>query len=71
MLADLDPGLLGAAAEKLAAGGAKVAVMAGDLSQQEVAGRTINAAIEHHGKLDILVNNARGGVLRPFLQHTP
>jgi 2,3-dihydroxy-2,3-dihydro-p-cumate dehydrogenase len=71
VLADLDPALLDVAAEKLAAGGARVAAVAGDLSQQEVAERTIAAATEHHGGLDILVNNAGGGILRPFLAHTP
>jgi 2,3-dihydroxy-2,3-dihydro-p-cumate dehydrogenase len=71
VLADLDAGLLDMAAEKLSAAGAKVAVVAGDLSQQEVAERTIGAAVNQYGNLDILVNNAGGGILRPFLQHTP
>ncbi len=36
-----------------------------------MAERTIAAASTHFGGLDILVNNAGGGVLRPFLDHTP
>jgi 2,3-dihydroxy-2,3-dihydro-p-cumate dehydrogenase len=71
VLADLDEKTLAAAAERLAAAGARVAVEAGDLSSQKVAERTIGAAVARHGKLDILVNNAGGGILRPFLQHTP
>jgi 2,3-dihydroxy-2,3-dihydro-p-cumate dehydrogenase len=71
VLADLDPGLVGSAAERLSAAGAKVVVQAGDLSVQGVAERTIVAAVDNFGALDILVNNAGGGILRPFLQHTP
>jgi len=71
VVADLDQRLLDEATEKLASGGAEVVAVSGDLSQQEVAKRTIDAAVHHHGGLDILVNNAGGGVLRPFLQHTP
>jgi len=42
-----------------------------DLSQEAGAVRLLDAAIARWGKIDILVNNAGGGVIRPFLQHTP
>jgi 2,3-dihydroxy-2,3-dihydro-p-cumate dehydrogenase len=43
----------------------------GDLSDETVAGALIAQAIAQHGRIDILVNNAGGGILRPFLDHTP
>jgi 2,3-dihydroxy-2,3-dihydro-p-cumate dehydrogenase len=44
---------------------------AGDLSDEATAGRLISETIAQHGKIDILVNNAGGGIIRPFLEHTP
>lgn len=46
-------------------------VMAADLSQEAQARRVIDAALSRFGKIDILVNNAGGGIIRPFLDHTP
>jgi 2,3-dihydroxy-2,3-dihydro-p-cumate dehydrogenase len=43
----------------------------GDLSDDKVAGNLVDMAIKQHGRIDILVNNAGGGILRPFLDHTP
>ena len=43
----------------------------GDLSDETVAGQLIAQTIAQHGRIDILVNNAGGGILRPFLAHTP
>jgi 2,3-dihydroxy-2,3-dihydro-p-cumate dehydrogenase len=43
----------------------------GDLSDEKVAGELIAQAMRQHGRIDILVNNAGGGILRPFLDHTP
>ena len=42
-----------------------------DLSQEEGATAIVRTAIERWGRVDILVNNAGGGVIRPFLEHTP
>lgn len=63
MVADLD----GAKARE--AGGA--ASFAGDLADEETAGRLIAITVDTLGALAILVNNAGGGILRPFLDHTP
>jgi 2,3-dihydroxy-2,3-dihydro-p-cumate dehydrogenase len=71
VVADLDQRLLADAVKHLASGGAEVVAEAGDLSKREVAERTIGAATRSFGTLDILVNNAGGGILRPFLDHTP
>jgi 2,3-dihydroxy-2,3-dihydro-p-cumate dehydrogenase len=43
----------------------------GDLADPEVAARLIDASIERFGAIDILVNNAGGGIIRPFLTHSP
>ncbi|SEP87731.1 2,3-dihydroxy-2,3-dihydro-p-cumate dehydrogenase [Solimonas aquatica] len=71
VIADLDAESLEAAARRLRDKGASLYAEAGDLANQKVAERTIGAALQHFGRLDILANNAGGGVLRPFLQHTP
>ncbi len=42
-----------------------------DLSREDGAVKLAEAAMARWGKIDILVNNAGGGVIRPFLQHTP
>ena len=72
VIGDLDQAQVDAAVDELIADfGVKVVGVAGDLSQQSVAEATIKAAIDHYGRLDVLINNAGGGILRPFLDHTP
>jgi 2,3-dihydroxy-2,3-dihydro-p-cumate dehydrogenase len=43
---------------------------AGELHQPGVAGDLTAAAVETLGHVDVLVNNAGGGVIRPTLEHT-
>lgn len=72
VIADLDAARLAeAAAELRAAYEVAVETATGDLAEESVARETIDTATRTHGRLDILVNNAGGGVIRPFLEHTP
>lgn len=50
---------------------AEVASIAQDLSTESGARAAISYALEQFGRIDILVNNAGGGIIRPFLEHTP
>lgn len=43
----------------------------GNLAKEGEAARLIAKTLARFGKIDILVNNAGGGILRPFLDHTP
>ena len=45
-------------------------VFAGDLHQPGVADDLTAAAVETLGHVDVLINNAGGGVIRPTLEHT-
>jgi 2,3-dihydroxy-2,3-dihydro-p-cumate dehydrogenase len=53
------------------AGAPDVAWIAQDLSREEGAAATVKMALERWGRIDVLVNNAGGGLIRPFLEHTP
>lgn len=67
VLADLNP-LVEDVADGLPT---EAAALVGDLSQQAVVQDLVKLALARHGRIDILVNNAGGGVIRPFLEHTP
>jgi 2,3-dihydroxy-2,3-dihydro-p-cumate dehydrogenase len=69
VLSDLDDGALAKAADTLA--GERVRTFAGDLSKEAAAVALIETALAAFGSLGVLVNNAGGGVIRPFLEHTP
>jgi 3-oxoacyl-[acyl-carrier protein] reductase len=58
------------AAAIVAAGGQAVACYA-DVSDYDDAGRLIQAAIDHFGRIDILINNAGVGGFGPFLTLSP
>ncbi len=49
----------------------EVLAFVGDLSLEQTVRDLVTSAVGHFGAIDILVNNAGGGVLRPFLEHTP
>jgi 2,3-dihydroxy-2,3-dihydro-p-cumate dehydrogenase len=72
VLSDVDEKGLNSVAEAITASGhAKPTVRAGDLSREDIAGGVIKSAVETYGTLDVLVNNAGGGIIKPFLEHTP
>ncbi|MEH2549676.1 2,3-dihydroxy-2,3-dihydro-p-cumate dehydrogenase [Bradyrhizobium sp. AZCC 2262] len=71
-LSDVNEKQLKSVAESIAAGGRQMpVVVAGDLSQEDVAGGLIRSTVAAHGTVDVLVNNAGGGIIKPFLDHTP
>jgi 2,3-dihydroxy-2,3-dihydro-p-cumate dehydrogenase len=71
VLADLDAdGVDGVAADLREACGAEVATVAGDLSEAPVAAAVADAARERFGRIDVLVNNAGGGVILPTEEQT-
>jgi 2,3-dihydroxy-2,3-dihydro-p-cumate dehydrogenase len=65
LAADVDA----AAADAIAAGIHGAAGHGGDLSTFEGAQAAVDAAVAQFGRLDVLVNNAGGGVLRAFTEH--
>lgn len=71
VLGDVEVGILAGAEAALRAEGLEFRTVAGDLSREEAARALVAAALDEFGQLDILVNNAGGGVILPFLEHTP
>lgn len=65
-----EPLAASAAAVKTASGMATLAYV-GDLSREETVAGMLDASRNAFGKAAILINNAGGGVIRPFLEHTP
>jgi len=72
MLADANAEVLKKCADEIASSG-KVQLIThiGDLSLEDVVNAMTDATLKKWGKVDILVNNAGGGVIKPFLAHTP
>jgi 2,3-dihydroxy-2,3-dihydro-p-cumate dehydrogenase len=58
-----------ATAAALRNGGGDVDVLVCDVSGPDGAARVVEAALNRWGRVDVLVNNAGGGVIRPFLEH--
>ena len=72
VLSDVNEKQLKSVADNIAAnGGDMPVVVAGDLAQEDVAGGLIKSAVATHGTVDVLVNKSGGGIIKPFLDHTP
>ncbi|WP_114951599.1 SDR family NAD(P)-dependent oxidoreductase [Sphingosinicella terrae] len=72
VLSDVNGEGLDALCGQLKGKGAPDAIgVTGDLSREEGASALLEATLGRFGKVDILVNNAGGGIIRPFLDHTP
>lgn len=70
LLSDVDDAGLAATLAKVRdAGAPDAATLTADLSEQANAVQLIQMAGEAWGRIDILINNAGGGVIRPFLKH--
>lgn len=64
---DIDKETVRQTAAEIASG--RVLAHDGDLSSFGAAQSLIQTVIEQWGRVDVLVNNAGGGVIRPFLEH--
>jgi 2,3-dihydroxy-2,3-dihydro-p-cumate dehydrogenase len=51
--------------------GGETVHVAGDLASESVAAELVGSARRKFGRVDVLVNNAGGGIIREFLKHTP
>jgi 2,3-dihydroxy-2,3-dihydro-p-cumate dehydrogenase len=71
LVTDIDSSVERTAEELQATTSAEVSFFVGDLSHESGASALIARAVDQWGRLDILVNNAGGGIILPFLQHTP
>ena len=69
MVADVDPKVAETAAEIKAATGMETLHYAGSLSGENNVKSLVGATLEAWGRIDILINNAGGGIIRPFLEH--
>lgn len=67
----LEDSVRASAAAVTAASGVETLAWTGDLSREDVVTDMLQATRGKLGKASILINNAGGGVIRPFLEHTP
>jgi NAD(P)-dependent dehydrogenase (short-subunit alcohol dehydrogenase family) len=51
--------------------GSKLVVVHGDVAEESTAEAFTRTAVDHFGRIDILVNNAAVSVVRPIHEHTP
>lgn len=71
VLTDIDGGTLDEVCGALTAGGADVVAVQGDVSLADDARRMVQAAVDRHGRLDVLVANAGIIPLNTIVEATP
>ena len=72
LIADIDRDLACEARDKIQYEfSSEVQIFVGDIVDQNSNKEMVEYAVEHFGGIDVLVNNAGGGVISPFLEHTP
>ena len=69
LAADVDEQELRATTDPLEADGARIAGFVGDVSTAGGAETLLDAVLHWYDRVDVLVNNAGGGVIRRFLDH--
>lgn len=70
VVADLQEEKAKEVAAALGRNGRRAIACSGDVAESSVANQLITRAIQEFGHVDVLVNNAGGGVILPYLQHT-
>lgn len=69
VLGDVDEAAVLASVAVVEAAGGRATAHVGDVSTIAGAQAIADVALRHHGRVDVLVNNAGGGVIRRFLDH--
>lgn len=70
IVADLQEQKANEVAAALSRNGSPPLAYIGDVAEARVADALVTRAIEEFGQVDVLINNAGGGVILPYLQHT-
>ena len=69
MVSDVDPKVAESASEITVETGAAALSFAGSLAVEDNVKRMVAETMAAWGRIDILINNAGGGIIKPFLEH--
>jgi dihydroanticapsin dehydrogenase len=68
---DIIPGLPEIFVEEKVKYGDKLQFVSGDVSQEATANKYTETAIDHFGRIDVMINNAAVSVVKSVIEHTP